>query len=249
MRGDETGDEAVATAVALARRIGKTPIVVRDGPGFLVNRILFPYLNEAVSLLVEGASMDAIDLAATRFGMPMGPLLLDDVIGLDTVCHANSVLLEAQGDRAVRLAILADLVEGGRLGQKSGAGFRKYDAQQSKGTADPDFRPFLKKRQTDIREISDDEITDRLFLSMLLEATRALEESIVREPAHLDMGLILGIGFPPFRGGILRWCDTEGAEEILRRVEKYTTLGKRFEPTDTLERMARSAAQFYPQPK
>jgi 3-hydroxyacyl-CoA dehydrogenase/enoyl-CoA hydratase/3-hydroxybutyryl-CoA epimerase/enoyl-CoA isomerase len=248
VRGDKTSDETVATAVALAKRIGKTPIVVRDGPGFLINRVLFPYLNEAVLLLVEGASMDAIDSAATRFGMPMGPLLLNDVIGLDTVCCANSVLLAAPGSRAVPLPILADLVEGGRLGQKSGAGFRKYDGHQSKGTADPDFRPFLAKHQTDIREISDDEITDRLFLAMLLEATRALEEGIVREPAHLDMGLILGIGFPTFRGGILRWCDTEGAQEILRRVEKYTSLGKRFQPTDVLKRLARSAGRFYPQP-
>ena len=249
VRGDKTSDETVATAVALAKRIGKTPIVVRDGPGFLVNRVLFPYLNEAVLLLLEGASMDAIDSAATRFGMPMGPLLLDDVIGLDIVCSAHRVLLAAPGSRAIRLPILADLVQAGRWGQKSGAGFRKYDAQHRKGTADPDFRSFLQKHQTDVREISEDEITDRLFLCMLLEATRALEESIVREPAHVDMGLILGIGFPAFRGGILRWCDTEGAERILRRVESYTPLGKRFEPTDTLKRLARSAAQFYPRPK
>lgn len=248
VRGDKTSDETVATAVALARRIGKTPIVVRDGPGFLINRVLFPYLNEAVLLLLEGASMDAIDSAATRFGMPMGPLLLNDVIGLDTVCCANSVLLAAPGSRAIRLPILADLVQVGRLGQKSGAGFRKYEGQQSRGTTDSDFRPLFQRHRIDNREISEDEITDRLFLSMLLEATRALEESIAREPAHLDMGLILGIGFPTFRGGILRWCDTEGAEGILRRVERYTSLGKRFEPTDVLKRLARSGGRFYPQP-
>jgi 3-hydroxyacyl-CoA dehydrogenase/enoyl-CoA hydratase/3-hydroxybutyryl-CoA epimerase/3-hydroxyacyl-CoA dehydrogenase/enoyl-CoA hydratase/3-hydroxybutyryl-CoA epimerase/enoyl-CoA isomerase len=249
VRGDGTSDETVATIVALAKRIGKTPIVVRDGPGFLVNRILFPYLNEAVLLLVEGASMDVIDLAATRFGMPMGPLLLHDVIGLDTVSCANNVLLEAQGDRAVRLPILEELVQEGRLGQKSGAGFRKYDAGQSKGTADPDLLPLLERHRTDVREISDDEITDRLFLPMLLEATRVLEENIVREPADVDIGLILGIGFPAFRGGILRWCDTEGADEILQRVEKYTAPGKRFQPTDTLQQLAQSSGQFYPQTK
>jgi len=249
VRGDSTSDETVATTVGLAKRIGKTPIVVRDGPGFLVNRILFPYLNEAVLLLLDGASMDAIDLAATRFGMPMGPLLLDDVIGLDTVCCANNVLLEAQGDRAVSLPILETLVQEGRLGQKSGAGFRKYDAGRSRETTDPDLLPLLERHQTDIREISDDEITDRLFLPMLLEATRVLEENIVREPADVDMGLILGIGFPTFRGGILRWCDTEGADEILRRLEKYTELGSRFQPTDTLQQLARPASQFYPQTK
>ena len=249
VRGDETSDETVATAVALAKRIGKTPIVVRDGPGFLVNRILFPYLNEAVLLVVEGASMDAVDGAATRFGMPMGPLLLCDVIGLDTVSCANRVLFEAFGERTLSPPILADLVEGGRLGQKSGAGFRKYDAKQSKGTDDPDFQPFLEKYQTAVRQIGDDEITDRLFLVMLLEATRVLEESIVREPADVDMGLILGLGFPAFRGGILRWCDSEGAENIAKDVEKYTPLGKRFQLTDTLQRLARSAAHFYPRPK
>ncbi|MFV2067295.1 MAG: 3-hydroxyacyl-CoA dehydrogenase NAD-binding domain-containing protein, partial [Pirellulales bacterium] len=249
VRGDHTSDETVATTVALAKRIGKTPIVVRDGPGFLVNRILFPYLNEAVLLLLEGASMDAIDLAATRFGMPMGPLLLLDVIGLDTVCRANDVLIEAYGDRVDPLPILADLVRQGRLGQKSGAGFRKYDAGQSQGTADPGFQPIVERHQADIRPISDDEITDRLFLPMLLEATRVLDEKIAREPADVDMGLILGIGFPAFRGGILRWCDTEGADEVLRRLERNTTRGKRFEPTDRLRQLAHSAGQFYPQPK
>lgn len=246
IRGDKTGDEAVATAVALAKRIGKTPIVVLDRPGFLVNRVLFPYLNEAVLLLLEGASMETIDQAATRFGMPMGPLLLNDVIGLDTVCSANRVLLEAQGDRAVHLPMLADLVARGRLGQKSGAGFRKYETPQSKGTPDPDFLPWLEIHRTDTRELHEEEITDRLFLALLLEATRALEEGLVREPAHVDMGLILGIGFPTFRGGILRWCDAEGAAGILRRVERYTPLGKRFEPTDILQQLARSAGQFYP---
>ncbi|MFH1266942.1 MAG: 3-hydroxyacyl-CoA dehydrogenase NAD-binding domain-containing protein, partial [Planctomycetota bacterium] len=205
VRGDETSDETVVTAVALAKRIGKTPIVVRDGPGFLVNRILFPYLNEAVSLVVEGASMDAIDEAATRFGMPMGPLLLNDVIGLDTVCSANRVLVEGFADRALCPPILADLVERGRLGQKSGGGFRKYDAEHRKGIADPDLQPLLEKHRAGVRAIGDDEITDRLFLVMLLEATRAMEEGIVREAADVDMGLILGIGFPTFRGGLLRW--------------------------------------------
>jgi 3-hydroxyacyl-CoA dehydrogenase/enoyl-CoA hydratase/3-hydroxybutyryl-CoA epimerase/3-hydroxyacyl-CoA dehydrogenase/enoyl-CoA hydratase/3-hydroxybutyryl-CoA epimerase/enoyl-CoA isomerase len=244
VRGEQTSDETVATAVALARRIGKTPIVVRDGPGFLVNRVLFPYLNEAVLLLLEGASMDAIDEAATRFGMPMGPLLLHDVIGLDTVCSARRVLLLAQGERADPLPILADLVQAGRLGQKSGTGFRKYDATHPKGTADPDFGPFLDKYRTGNRDISDDEINDRLFLPMLLEATRVLEEGIVRQPAHVDMGVILGIGFPPFRGGILRWCDTEGAANIVRHLVRYATLRQRFQPTPTLERLARSAGRF-----
>jgi 3-hydroxyacyl-CoA dehydrogenase/enoyl-CoA hydratase/3-hydroxybutyryl-CoA epimerase/3-hydroxyacyl-CoA dehydrogenase/enoyl-CoA hydratase/3-hydroxybutyryl-CoA epimerase/enoyl-CoA isomerase len=245
VRGETTTDETIATAVALARRLGKTPIVVHDGTGFLINRILFSYLNEAVLLLLEGAAQAAIDQAATRFGMPMGPLLLHDVIGLDTVCSIHGALLKAYGNRTVPLPILADLAAGGRLGQKSGAGFRKYDTAHRKGVPDPDFRPYLERHRIDHRDISDDEITNRLFLSMLLEATRALEENIAREPAHVDMGLILGTGFPAFRGGILRWCDTEGVGRIMQRVSKYYSLGKRFQPTAILERLAGSAGRFY----
>ncbi len=129
VRGEATEDETVATVVALAKRLRKTPIVVRDGPGFLVNRVLFPYLNEALLLLLEGASMDAIDKAAERFGMPMGPIALVDLVGLDTVAYAGRVLSAAFPDRAVPTPILADLVRAGRLGKKSGAGFRRYTAK------------------------------------------------------------------------------------------------------------------------
>jgi 3-hydroxyacyl-CoA dehydrogenase/enoyl-CoA hydratase/3-hydroxybutyryl-CoA epimerase/3-hydroxyacyl-CoA dehydrogenase/enoyl-CoA hydratase/3-hydroxybutyryl-CoA epimerase/enoyl-CoA isomerase len=249
IRGAKTDDLTVATIVALAKRIRKTPIVVRDCPGFLVNRVLFPYMNEALLLLQEGASMDAIDKAATRFGMPMGPIALEDLVGLDTSAYAGKVLAQAYPDRAVPTPILFDLVNAGRLGKKTGAGFRKYTGKGGKPEADPGFASFLDKHRTGDRSPSEEEITDRLFLPMLLEATRVLEESIVREPADVDMGLILGIGFPPYRGGILRWCDTEGAAKILERLEKYRQLGKRFQPTEALTRMAREKATFYPRPK
>jgi 3-hydroxyacyl-CoA dehydrogenase/enoyl-CoA hydratase/3-hydroxybutyryl-CoA epimerase/3-hydroxyacyl-CoA dehydrogenase/enoyl-CoA hydratase/3-hydroxybutyryl-CoA epimerase/enoyl-CoA isomerase len=249
IRGEQTSDETVATIVALAKAIRKTPIVVRDCPGFLVNRILFPYMNEALLLLAEGASMDAIDRAATSFGMPMGPIALEDLVGLDTAWYAGEVMLHAYKDRAVPTPILGDLVKAGRLGKKSGAGFRRFVGKQGRPEADPAFAPFLEKCRTGDRTPDDAEITDRLFLAMLLEATRALEEGIVREPADVDMGLILGIGFPPFRGGILRWCDTEGAAAIVERLAKYTHLGKRFEPTETLKRHARTGEAFYPLPK
>ncbi len=249
IRGDRTSDETVATIVALAKRIRKTPIVVRDCPGFLVNRVLFPYMNEALVLLGEGASMDAIDRAATAFGMPMGPIALEDLVGLDTAMYAGMVMLKAYPDRAVPTPILQDLVQAGRLGQKSGAGFRRYVGKSKRPEADPAFEAFLEKRRTAQRTISDQEITDRLFLAMLLEASRALEEGIVRDPADADMGLILGIGFPPFRGGILRWADTEGAARILERLAPYQKLGKRFEPTESLKKLAESEGTFYPRPK
>jgi 3-hydroxyacyl-CoA dehydrogenase/enoyl-CoA hydratase/3-hydroxybutyryl-CoA epimerase/3-hydroxyacyl-CoA dehydrogenase/enoyl-CoA hydratase/3-hydroxybutyryl-CoA epimerase/enoyl-CoA isomerase len=181
--------------------------------------------------------------------MPMGPIALEDLVGLDTAWYAGQVMLHAYPDRAVPTPILGDLVKAGRLGKKSGAGFRRFVGKQGRPEADPAIAPFLERHKTGDRTPDDAEITDRLFLAMLLEATRALEEGIVREPADADMGLILGIGFPPFRGGILRWADAEGGAAILERLAKYTHLGKRFEPTETLKRHARTGETFYPSPK
>ncbi len=234
IRGKQTDDATVATIVALAKQIGKTPIVMKDCPGFLVNRVLLPYMNEAVLLLQEGASMDDIDKVATKFGMPMGPITLSDLVGLDTAYYAGQVVSAAYADRAAPTLILGDLVKAGRLGNKSGAGFRKLN-KKGKPEADPDFAPFLERHRQDNRTFTLDEITDRLFLPMLLEATRVLEEGIVAAPHHVDMGLILGIGFPPFRGGILHWCDTEGASQIEDRLAKYVVLGKRFAPTESIQ--------------
>jgi 3-hydroxyacyl-CoA dehydrogenase/enoyl-CoA hydratase/3-hydroxybutyryl-CoA epimerase/3-hydroxyacyl-CoA dehydrogenase/enoyl-CoA hydratase/3-hydroxybutyryl-CoA epimerase/enoyl-CoA isomerase len=250
IRGARTSDETVATVVALAKRVRKTPIVVKDCAGFLVNRVLFPYMNEALLLLQEGVPMDAIDAAATRFGMPMGPIALQDLVGLDTSAYAGKVIAKAYPDRAVPTPILFDLVKAGRLGKKSGAGFRKYTGKGGKPAPDPDFEPILAKHKSgEPPALSEEDLTDRLFLPMLLEATRVLEEGIVREAADVDMGLILGIGFPPFRGGILRWADSLGAAKVVEKLEKYRSLGKRFEPTETLSRMARSGELFYPRPK
>lgn len=241
IRGSKTDDDTVATIVSLAKRIGKTPIVMQDCPGFLVNRVLLPYMNEAVLLLQEGALMDDVDKAATKFGMPMGPITLSDLVGLDTAFYAGQVVSTAYADRAKPTPILGDLVKAGRLGNKSGSGFRKLN-KKGKPEADPDFAPFLERHRTDSRTFTLDEITDRLFLPMLLEATRVLEERIVAEPHHVDMGLLLGIGFPPFRGGILHWCDTEGASAIEDRLGKYASLGKRFEATESIK----SKRVFFP---
>ncbi len=245
IRGERTSDETVATLVALAKRIGKSPIVVKDCPGFLVNRILFPYLNESLVLLEEGAEPRAIDKAATAFGMPMGPITLNDVVGLDTSLYAGNVVNTAFADRAAKTRILEELVKAGRLGQKSGAGFYSYAKDPKRGADDPAFAPILDRCRTAKRTIGQEEITDRLFLPMLLEATRVLAEGIVRDPADVDMGLILGIGFPAWRGGILRWADTLGAEEVLRRLKKYEHLGPRFQPTEMLRKMAVERRRFH----
>jgi 3-hydroxyacyl-CoA dehydrogenase / enoyl-CoA hydratase / 3-hydroxybutyryl-CoA epimerase / enoyl-CoA isomerase len=245
IRGEKTDDETVETVVALAKRIGKTPIVMKDCPGFLVNRVLLPYMNESLLLLCEGASMDAIDKAATKFGMPMGPIALHDLVGTDVALFAGNVVATAYSDRADMSPILEDLVQSGRLGNKTGKGFRRYEGPKGKPSADPDFAPILEKHRKDSREFTPEEITERLFLPMLLEATRVLEDGIVSEPSHVDLGLLLGIGFPAFRGGILHWCDTEGASSIVERLGKYAELGKRFEPTDSLLAQTSSGERYF----
>lgn len=246
IRGDRTSDETVVTIVELARRLRKVPIVCKDCPGFLVNRILFPYMHEALLLLLEGATMDQIDKVATRFGFPMGPIALHDLVGLDTAYYAGQVMVAAFSDRAIQPALLGDMVKEGRKGKKSGAGFRKFTGRKATPAPDPTLLPILERHRIDTRPVTDDEIQERLILAMLLEATRILEEEIVRAPMHVDMGLILGIGFPAWRGGLLRWCDQEGVGPILARLEKYAPLGKRFEPTDLLRFMAQTGRKFYP---
>jgi 3-hydroxyacyl-CoA dehydrogenase/enoyl-CoA hydratase/3-hydroxybutyryl-CoA epimerase/enoyl-CoA isomerase len=245
IRGEKTSDQTVVTLVALAKKVGKTPIVVKDCPGFLVNRILFPYLNEAMVLLEEGANPRALDKAASDFGMPMGPITLSDVVGLDTALYAGLVVNCAFADRAKDTKVLAALVKAGRLGQKSGAGFYSY-AKGSRGIDDPAFAAILDKCRGGNREIGMEEMRDRLFLPMLVEASLIVMEGVVRDPADVDMGLILGIGFPPQHGGLLRWADTQGMSNILTRLAKYESLGKRFQPTEQMRQLAATGKGFFP---
>ena len=218
--------------------------MVRDCPGFLVNRILFPYINESLVLLEEGADPRAIDKAATAFGMPMGPITLNDLVGLDTALYAGRVVNTAFADRAKPTRILDELVAAGRLGQKSGAGFYSY-AKGGKGADDPAFAAILEKCRNGAG-------TDRLGgdhgPAVPADADGSepvLTEGIVREPGDVDMGLILGIGFPPFRGGILRWADTIGLAKVLEKLKKYEPLGKRFEPTEQMRELAAKGKGFF----
>jgi len=244
IRGEQTSDQTVVTLVALARRIGKTPIVVKDCPGFLVNRILFPYLNESLALLEEGVDPRAIDKAATGFGMPMGPITLSDVVGLDTCLYAGRVIQTAYPDRARPSGILADLVKRGRLGQKSGAGFYSF-AKGPRGIDDPALNEILTPFRTGNSKPDAKEIVERLFLPMLVEASLVLSEGIVRDPIDVDMGLILGIGFPTFRGGLLRWADTLGLKQVLEKLAKYEKLGARYQPTEQMKRLAADGNGFF----
>ena len=248
IRGEKTSDETVATIVALAKKIRKTPIVVKDCAGFLVNRVLFPYMNESLSLLQDGVSVEAIDRAATKFGMPMGPLILTDMVGLDTAVYAGKVVAQAYPDRTVTSPILEEMLKASGGDKKSLMKFWLAD-KKSKSQPNPAALAIIAKSRKGDGAIEPEEITDRLFLPMLLEATRVLEEGIVREPGDVDMGLILGLGFPPFRGGILRWCDSLGAGVVVEKLAKYSHLGKRFEPTESLLRLAKTGETFYPRPK
>lgn len=245
IRGPQTSDETVATAVAYAKTLGKSPIVVQDGPGFLVNRLLLPYMNEALELLLDGVEIADIDKAAKAFGMPMGPITLYDVVGLDTAYHAGRVMHEAFPERVLESPLLEAMVKAGRLGQKSGLGFFSYHDKKKRGQPDPALEAIIDPLRRPRQEYGQQQIIDRLFLPMVLEATRVLDEGIVRDVRDVDLGLIFGIGLPPFRGGLLYWADTLGAAEILKRLEPWEPLGARFRPTPRLMEMVRSGSKFY----
>ena len=248
VRGPATSDATIATAVAHAKRLGKCPVVVRDSPGFLVNRLLMPYLHEAVEMVREGVEPRRIDRVARAFGMPMGPLELYDMIGLDTAFYAGLVLDDAYGDRIEASPVIPALVKSGRLGRKTGAGFYLYDpkaGQQAKpARADEGVPALVAAYALPARETSDRSIADRLLLPVVLEATRVLDEGIVRDGRDVDLAVIHALGFPAFRGGVLAWADRLGAAEIVRRLEPLADLGVRMHPTRRLLDLAGSGGRF-----
>ncbi|MEC7501649.1 MAG: 3-hydroxyacyl-CoA dehydrogenase NAD-binding domain-containing protein [Planctomycetota bacterium] len=245
IRGTKTSDAAISTAFAYAKKIKKSPILVRSGPGFLVNRLLLPYMSEAVELLLEGVEPRTVDRVATQFGMPMGPIELYDVVGLDVAAYAGKTMFAAFPDRVLQSPLVEDLVEAGRLGQKTEHGFYSYRNKKRRAESDTTLIPFIDKHKKEARQLNAEEIQDRLLLPMLLEATRVLDENIVENPRDVDLGLILGIGFPPFRGGLLFWADTLGTAEILKKLDSYRQLGSRYEPTDRLIKLAEAGKAFY----
>ncbi len=245
IRGEQTDDDTVATAVAYAKRIGKMPIVVKDGPGFLVNRLLFPYMNEALELICEGAEINDVERAATAFGMPMGPIALFDMVGIDTAFYAGRTMWEAFPDRIVASPLLCTLVKAGRLGQKTGAGFFSYKNRKKRAQPDPDLEPILAQYLRDQKKFTPEQLTARLFLPMLVEATRVLEEQVVRDPRDVDFGLVFGIGFPAFKGGLLHWADTLGTAAIVEMLKPLESLGERVRPTPLLLDMVRHLRKFY----
>jgi 3-hydroxyacyl-CoA dehydrogenase/enoyl-CoA hydratase/3-hydroxybutyryl-CoA epimerase len=245
IRGAKSSDEAVATVYKLALDLGKVPVVTTDAPGFVVNRILGPYLNEAGWLLADGANIEQIDDAAKSFGMPMGPVRLLDEVGLDVGRHAGSTLYNAFGERMLPSPALQALAGTDRLGKKNGKGFYKYEGGRDKGVDETVYADLKLTRRVRDRP-DDDEIRMRLVLAMVNEAARVLSDRVVKRAGELDLAMIMGTGFPPFTGGLLRFADTMGLEAIVAYLDDLTNrAGARFEPAPILRELVEKNKTFY----
>ncbi len=250
IRGSKTSDAAVAATVRLAQKMGKTPIVVRDCPGFLVNRVLFPYFGGFDLLVRDGADFQAIDKVMEKFGWPMGPAYLLDVVGIDTGVHAAGVMAEGFPDRMKPDYKSSTVVmfENKRYGQKNGKGYYSYVPDKKgkpKKVVDQDTYELIRAGVADRCEFAAEEVIARLMLPMVNEVARCLEEGIVATAAEADMALIMGIGFPPFRGGACRYVDQMGIANYIALCEKYAHLGKAYEAPQLLRNMASANTKFY----
>ena len=242
----QTAPEALARAVRFVQRIGKLPVVVKDSPGFLVNRILMPYLIEAGNLFEHGASLGNLDEAMLDFGMPMGPMRLLDEVGVDVARHVAQILATNFSDRMLVPAVLDKMVEAGLLGRKCGQGFYLYDK-----SGEPRPNPVAAIPQGGIRNqsaaaITRAELQERMVFLMINEAAHCLEEQIVTAPEDIDFAMVMGTGFAPFRGGPLRYADSLGAEKIVGAMEILADGGAtQFKPCGLLRRMAATGTKFH----
>lgn len=252
VRGTHTSDEVLATTCAVAVRLGKTPVVVRDVAGFLVNRCLGPYLDEAVRLFVDGADPTHVDRLLVEFGMPMGPYALLDEVGFDIAAHAGASLQAAYGARMLASDGLAGFLEVGRLGKKSGHGFYRHDRKHGGRPVVSDFNHFH-QRGVKARALTADQIVDRLVLPMVNEVIRCLAEGVVASAAEADLAMVFGTGFAPFLGGPLRWVDSVGLKEFSHRLDAAAAAEdvlargegvERFLPTARLRELVKSGGSL-----
>lgn len=241
---DKVAPETVEALYKWVLRVKKTPVIVKDGPGFLVNRILMPYLNEAGFLLEEGVSIKDLDQAALNFGMPMGPCRLLDEVGLDVGVKVAKVMHDGLGERAKSSKMSSKMTEKGYLGKKTNKGFYLYDEKGKHTEINPEVELILPDQK---KKMSEAEIQKRLFLPMINEAAEILKDGIVARASDVDLGLIFGIGFPPFRGGLLRYADGEGLEKILAALNDFkASVDKdRYAPSSYLEELVASKTSFY----
>jgi 3-hydroxyacyl-CoA dehydrogenase/enoyl-CoA hydratase/3-hydroxybutyryl-CoA epimerase len=242
VRGERTSDATLVTAVAFARRLGKTPVVVRDTPGFVVNRILMPYMREAMHLLEEGYALADIDSAMRGFGMPMGPFEVVDEVGIDVARKVAEVLSKAFPERMTPSPALEKLLAEGRLGRKTGRGF--YLHRGKRREPDASLRTLFgveRERKATHPEL----LSERMVLAMVNEGARCLEEGVVADAGMIDLAMIFGAGFPPFRGGPLRHADSFGLRDVEARLKALAAeKGPRFEPAKLLSKLAATDGTF-----
>lgn len=250
IRGTLTSDDTIARTVAYANALGKKAIVVNDCPGFLVNRVLFPYFAGFSMLLRDGASFHHVDKVMERWGWPMGPAYLLDVVGLDTAVHAEEVMAEGFPDRMSKSFTPATdkLFQAKRLGQKNQKGFYNYETDKKGKLAKvdaPEVNELIQPEAGHQSEFSDEDIIARMMVPMATELARCLEEGIVATPHEADMALLYGLGFPPFRGGIFRWLDTIGLENFIAMAKPLVALGELYKPTSGMLKMAEHHNKYY----
>jgi 3-hydroxyacyl-CoA dehydrogenase/enoyl-CoA hydratase/3-hydroxybutyryl-CoA epimerase/enoyl-CoA isomerase len=251
IRGEKTSDETVATLVKYAQKMGKNPVVVNDCPGFLVNRVLFPYFAGFGMLVRDGADFQQVDKVMQKFGWPMGPAYLLDVVGIDTGVHAAEVMAEGFPDRMQHdFKDPSEIMfENERYGQKNGIGFYKYEEDKKgkpKKVVDEKTYELIKPMVTgESKEFDADDIIARMMIPMCTETIRCLEDNIVGSAAEADMAMIYGIGFPPFRGGPLRYIDSIGTKAFAELCDKYAHLGKLYEAPQLLKDKAAKGEAFF----
>lgn len=250
IRGSKTSDAAIARTVAYANAMGKKAVVVKNCPGFLVNRVLFPYFAGFSMLVRDGADFQQIDKVMEKWGWPMGPAYLLDVVGLDTAVHAGKVMAEGFPERMSRefKDPIEILFEAGRLGQKNNKGFYDYEKDRKgkpkKVRSDAAYE-LIKPHMSASREFSDEEIIARMMVPMATELARCVDEGIVGSPAEADMALVYGIGFPPFRGGLFSWIDSIGAQTLCDMADRHKDLGPMYEPTQSMRDMAANNKKYF----
>ena len=240
----QTAPEVLQRTLQFVQRIGKLPVVVQDSPGFVVNRILMPYLIEAGNLFEAGASITDLDEAMLDFGMPMGPMRLLDEVGTDVSLHVAQTLAVAFGDRLKIPAHLCEMIKAGLLGRKNGCGYYRHEKSKREARPNPGVAAYVNNEQA--RMLSRDELRERMVLLMVNEAARCVEERIVNEPADVDFAMIMGTGFAPFRGGPLRHADSTGIGKIAGLMERLADSGAtHFAPCALLREMAIAGRKFY----
>jgi len=242
IRGKNTSDETVASTFQLAKKLGKTPVVVGDGPGFLVNRLLLPYMVEAVSLLEQGQTPGDIDKTMEKFGMPMGPIELFDEVGIDVALKVAKILAVTMGDRMAESNMLDNLASDNRIGKKCGIGFYKYEGK--KKISDTSIQSYIDVKER--KQFNQEDLINRMVYPMINEAARCIEEKMVARPQDVDLGMIFGTGFAPFRGGLLTFADDEGISKIYESLQSLAESDhNRFKPSSALENVYKSGKGFY----